>query len=173
MPTSGRHDFLISEFFSMTLAATAQRSNMYLPKLTEAQRKKFHGSLRELLVDLSKRYKNIVSDDVHIANIQHLAQTLSAKHPTLLTGGEMKFGHAQMAMNLFLKYQWCVGLAEMPPHCPIDSIILKKIPKYTQVRWTQLVDPALYKSIIAAAKQQADRKNLSLAVWELQEYNAA
>ena len=61
----------------------------------------------------------------------------------------------------------------MPPHCPIDSVILRKIPKYTQVRWTQLVDPTQYKSIIAAAKKQAAVKNLSLAVWELQEYNAS
>ena len=173
MPTSECHDFLVSEFFSMTLAATTQRSNMYAPKLTEDQRKEFHDSLREALVELATQYKRSVVDDAHVKNILHLAQSLSGKHRALLNGGEMKFGHAQKALNLYLKYLWCLELTEVPLHCPIDSIILQKIPKFTQVRWTQLTDPTEYKSIIAAAKAQAAIKGLSIAAWELQEYNTS
>lgn len=82
----------------------------------------------------------------------------------------MKFGHAQKALNLYLKYHWCFGMLPMPPHCPLDSIVLKKIPGFTQERWTRLDSSERYVNIISAAKVQAN--GVPLAVWELDVYNA-
>ena len=156
----------------MTLAATVQRSHLYAPSLSEKDREPFQLSLRAALESSAKKYADDVSEDQHVQNISALASLLSSKHATLLADGRMKFGHAQKALNLYLKYLWCLGKLPIPPHCPIDSIILKKIPKFTQERWTQLDSPERYKCIIASARIKANEKELPLAVWELYEYNA-
>jgi hypothetical protein len=158
----------------MTLAATVQRSRLYKPKLSEADRKEFQKSLKTELESLAKKYTKHVNDEKHIDNISGLSELLSTKHKRILNGSKMKFGHAQKALNLYLKYLWCLGkLGIEPPHFPIDSIILKKIPGYTQIRWTKLNDIDLYRSIIATARIEAKNKNLTLARWELIKYNTA
>ncbi|MFZ2629617.1 MAG: hypothetical protein WAX67_12165 [Rugosibacter sp.] len=172
MHADAQNEFLNAEIFSMTLAATAQRSRLYAPNLSEDDRKPFQKSLKAALESIASGYKKAVSEDQHVQNITDLAAKLTHKHPALLDGGKMKFGHAQKALNLYLKYLWCLGKLPMPPHCPIDSIILKKIPKFTQERWTQLDSAERYKSIIASAKAKAKEKGLLLAAWELNEYNA-
>jgi hypothetical protein len=172
MHSTAQHKFLDAEVFGMTLAATVQRSHLYTPGLSEKDREPFQASLREALESAAKAYTNNVPEAQHVHNIIELASLLSRKHPTLLTDSRMKFGHAQKALNLYLKYLWCLGKLPIPPHCPIDSIILKKIPKFTQVRWTQLDSPEQYEFIIAAAKVKAKEKDIPLAVWELNEYNA-
>ena len=82
----------------------------------------------------------------------------------------MKFGHAQKALNLYLKYRWCLDQAQEPPHFPIDSIILKKVPGFERFRWTRMESEEEYKEIISAARKQAQKSGLSLARWELKEY---
>lgn len=172
MHSTAQRKFLDAEVFSMTLAATVQRSKLYTPGLSEKDREPFQASLRAALELAAEKYTNNVPEAQHVNNITDLATLLSHKHPTLLTAGRMKFGHAQKALNLYLKYLWCLGKLPIPPHCPIDSIILKKIPKFTQERWTQLDSHERYECIIAAAKVKAKEKGLSLAAWELDEYNA-
>ena len=175
MHAPAQRDFLNTEVFSMTLAATAQRSHMYASRLSEKARKPLQKSLRAALESVAAKYTVNVSEKQHIRNITKLAAQLSRKHPTLLTKGRMKFGHAQKALNLYLKYLWCLDKLPMPPHCPLDSIILKKIPGFTQERWTKLDSPERYELIIVAAKgkAKAKEKGLPLAVWELYEYNAS
>ena len=172
MPHSSQREFIDGQLFAMTLAATAQRSNLYSEKLTDAQRKPFQESLRAGLEDISREYKISVSDELHIKNIQDLSDKLSIKHSALLHSGKMKFGHAQKALNLYLKYLWCLGRSVAPPHCPIDSIVLRKIPKYTEVRWTKLDSSLQYLAIIMAARNEATKHGLSIPVWELNIYNS-
>lgn len=173
MHAVAQRTFLDAEVFGMTLAATAQRSYIYVPGLSEKDREPFQKSLRTALESSVAAYMVNVSEEQHVRNIAELAAQLSQKHSTLLTDCRMKFGHAQKALNLYLKYLWCLGKLPMPPHCPLDSIILKKIPKFTQERWTQLDSPERYERIIAAAKIKAEEKRLPLAIWELYEYNTS
>lgn len=171
MPQTERLVFLNSQIFAMTLAATAQRSMLYAAELTERERRPFQVSLKAALESCSRQYLSSVPESRHVENIVRLGNDLSTRHPELLNAGRMRIGHAQKALNLYLKYLWCIGRTAEPPHCPIDSIILKKVPGHAQTRWTQLVAPAQYMQIIAAAKEQASTKGLSLAEWELLEYN--
>jgi hypothetical protein len=48
----------------------------------------------------------------------------------------MRIGLAQKALNLYLKYLWCLGEIHEPPHCPLDSIVLGQVPGCKDVRWT-------------------------------------
>ena len=171
MPQTELRAFLDDQIFGMTLAATAQRSSLYAANLVEAERKPFQRSLRAALETCSEGYTSRVAEEVHLEKIGSLASDLSRRHSGLLNSGRMKFGHAQKALNLYLKYLWCIGRVEEPPHCPIDSIILKRVPGFTDVRWTQLTTASQYMKIIASAKTQASASNLSLAQWELREYN--
>lgn len=172
MHENARDEFLYAEVFSMTLAATTQRSRLYTSNLSETDRRPFRQSLKEVLESTAALYTKTISEETHIKNILKLVVKLTREHSALLEGGAMRFGHAQKALNLYLKYLWCLGKLPMPPHCPIDSIILRKIPGFTQERWTKLDSAQRYQDIIASAKMKADEKGLSLAVWELHEYNA-
>ena len=171
MANAARNEFLDGQLFGMTLAATAQRSNLYAAELSELQRKPFQKALRRVLESYGKSYTAPVAEDRHLEHINGLVETLSRGYPGLLESGRLKFGHAQKALNLYLKYLWCLDRISEPPHCPIDSIILRKVPGFTDVRWTQLTTAKEYMRIITAAKVQASAKKLSLAQWELQEYN--
>jgi hypothetical protein len=168
---TAQRKFLDDQLFGMTLAATARRSNLYAAYLSEAQRKPFQASLRGALESYAQRYTAPVLERHHLKHVNGLAEDLTRRHSGLLEAGRLRFGHAQKALNLYLKYLWCVGRIPEPPHCPIDSLILRKVPGFTEVRWTQLATATEYMSIITAAKVQASAKNLSLAQWELEEYN--
>lgn len=171
MHTGDLRTFAEGQIFGMTLAATAQRSNLYAKGLSETERRPFQKSLRVALEGTAQAYRSGISEDEHVRNISALASGLSSRHASLLRDGRMRFGHAQKALNLYLKYLWCFAFVPMPPHCPLDSIILKRIPGFTGERWTHLDNPTRYLQIILAAKKVAN--GLPLAVWELHEYNAS
>jgi hypothetical protein len=84
-------------------------------------------------------------------------------------GQRFRIGSAQKALNLYLKYLWCLGLIARPPHCPFDYRILAKLPT-CNVKWTQLDSIVKYKEIVGEAEQLAKGKRLSLADWELEEW---
>jgi len=170
MPKSALHRFLDRELLALTLSATAQRSDLYASDLTEAERRPFQRSLRESLQRVTGSYKRSVTGSAHLENIQSLAAHLSKAHSQVLASGQMKIGHAQKALNLYLKYLWCLNQVQEPPHFPIDSIILKKVPGFTTFRWTRMESIDEYTAIIEAAHRQAKEQRLSLARWELKEY---
>lgn len=170
MLQSELHEFLDRELLALVLAATAQRSDLYASDLTEAERSPFQHSLRNSLRQVAGNYRQAIDESAHLANIQALATGLSKAHPELLASGQMKIGHAQKALNLYLKYLWCLNLVHEPPHFPVDSIILKYIPGFTTFRWTRMCSMLEYTAIIEAAREQAKNQGLSLARWELKEY---
>lgn len=171
MPTLSQQAFIRREIFSMTLAAATQRSGLYKPKTPAKARRPFHESLRALLEELAKEYIVPVGEDMHIRNIERITLELSANHQDVLAVGGMRIGLAQKALNLYLKYLWCLGEIPEPPHCPIDRIVLERLPGYQNVCWTQIDSLDEYRRIIAAAKIAA--KGVSLAVWELDLYNGS
>jgi hypothetical protein len=166
-----KKSFLRKRALSLTVGASTRRGNMYTAALTESQRRLIQRTIRERLTSLESIYRNAVTEQDHIANISALANTVSKEHSGLLNDGRMKFGHAQKAVNLYLKHMWCLGEIPAPPHCPLDANILRKLPGFGNVRWTQIDDPTIYRSIIDVAKRIATAKGLSLAEWELNEFD--
>jgi len=155
----------------MTLSAMAQRSRIYKSGTTEKTRRPFQESLHALLEKLAKSYALTVSGREHLQNIQRLSSELSTKHAEILLGGTLRIGAAQKALNLYLKYLWCLGEIAEPPHFPVDAVVLQHIKPFRDIRWTQLDDIQLYERIVEAAR--AESKGESLAVWELRLYNKA
>lgn len=160
--------FLLGEIFTLTLAGTAQRSGLYRDKTSEKDRKPFQESLRKLLEKIAGDYAKGVSEDEHVKNIQRLAKQLSAEHADVLAEGGIRIGHAQKALNLYLKYRWCLGEIPEPPHCPLDAIVLGKVPGCETVRWTRMRTIGEYAAVVGKVRLAA--AGLSLALWELENY---
>lgn len=166
-----QEQFLRDEFFTLTLMATVQRARVYVPGAAPDARWSFHRALRSSLERLEAVYRQPVSEEDHIRNIVALADELSTVNADVLVGGRFRIGTAQKALNLYLKYLWCLGKVPSPPHCPFDSRVIDKLPEYCGMSWTALDDPARYRELVAAAKARAG--SMSLAVWELRAFNDA
>lgn len=160
--------FLLNEFFQLTLRATVQRARVYSDGLGENDRRLLRASLRMRLWQLWPTYAAPVPEPQHLANISQLADGLSQEYPHSLRGGRFRIGPAQKALNLFLKYLWCAGLLGVaPPHCPFDNVVIKHL--HLDIRFTQLDNMAEYQQLVAAA--QAAAHGVGLAQWELELYN--
>src|SRR5579864_8014909 len=66
-----------------------------------------------------------ISDTEHCEAIRRLSESLSKEFGEILKDGELRHGNSQKAFNLYLKYLWRLGKIALPPHCPVDGIILR------------------------------------------------
>ncbi len=111
-----------------------------------------------------------VSEETHVQNIVRIKDTISKECSTFLING-FRLGVAQKALNLYLKYLWCLGIiTPPPPHCPFDRIIIEKLPEEIRVPWTQINDVDTYLRLVEAAKKITAAQKRSLADWELNAY---
>ena len=118
------------------LAAALQHNRTY-STLFGTARAGFRSSLKGQLLDRGLLYCSPVSDEAHVANIEGIAEALSEKHHEILEGGRLRIGTAQKALNLYLKFMWCLDpYRPTPPHCPVDGVVLAaaRIPG----AWTRL-----------------------------------
>jgi len=163
--------FLMDEIFSLTLMGTVGRANVYTSGLSEGERKALQSALRKQLEQFAHEYEEVVQEEAHIQNILKLSKYLTEAHANILQGGRLRIGTAQKALNLYLKYLWCLGKVPVPPHCPFDYQIIAKLPAYTGPNWTMLDSVKDYRALVTVAKAKAH--GISLAVWELHTYNHA
>lgn len=169
MQTDDQQIFILREIFAATLGATVQRSKTYADNVSEANRKNFQDDLQRNLECLSEMYKSQMPEAQHLANIEALADGLSSTQGSVLFGSRFRIGSAQKALNLYLKYRWCLGHIKSPPHCPIDAKVLGKLPGRASTKWTTLDSLSEYEKIISEATLVAG--NDSLPVWELKLWN--
>ena len=161
--------FMDAELFQLTLGAVAGRGKMYEPDLKEKVRKPAQDTLRAMLEATWPSYKSSVSEHAHIDNIQSISEKMSSRHADILRGGKFRIGLAQKALNLYLKYRWCLGQIGSPPHCPFDAGILMKIPGWRGHSWIAIDLMEDYTRLVGAARAVAGQQGL--AEWELSVYN--
>ena len=162
-----KQTFINTEIWLLTFGGAFQRANVYAKNTSEVQRREFRKALSTFVeVNLAVQYQQTVSEDTHIMNI-HTLISFSAKHGELLNGEKITFGVAQKILNLYLKYQWCLGNIPTPPHFPVDRIIQGKLELPKIINWTTLNSETEYRNIIEKAKEMAKSKFNSLAEWEL------
>ena len=173
MTSSARHDFLKTQLFQLTVAATMQRNKVYADATTEAERAAFRGALRKQLEAITPLYSTQADDQKHEESISSMADTLSRAHYGVLVDERFRIGTAQKALNLWLKYLWCSNfLPTEPPHCPFDRIIIQgQLPRELHyINWTTLDNMPDYRKLWQASKELANVKSLSIAQWELVTY---
>lgn len=147
-----------------TIKASFGRNKIYMGEPALAERKRLHDAIKTELQNISAKYDCVVSEEDHCKNIERLADAISKQFSGILKDGKFKIGAAQKALNLYLKFRWCLGKQKLPPpHCPLDGGILKKAGVYEP--WTKLDCIDTYKKWIK--KIEAKAKPQSLSEWEL------
>jgi hypothetical protein len=139
----------------------------------DQKRAKFREALKSELRDLAKRYSSRdVEDEPHIQNIRDLAGHLRQSYEEVLNEGDLRFGVAQKAVNIYLKYLWCADLDIRPPHCPFDYGIITALTLNAgfEHKWTFAREDD-YREWVRLAKVAAGAKGFkglrALSEWEL------
>lgn len=164
-------NFINKEIWILTFGGAFQHANIYTENVSEKRRKELRDALIKFIeVNLQPQYKEVVSEEAHIKNIKAIVD-YSKKHKEVLKPGQLYFGVAQKLLNLYLKYQWCLGNIQMPPHFPVDRIIQEKLKCKPIINWTSMENESDYRNIIECARKVAHEKSVSLSEWELEEFS--
>ena len=150
----------------MSVLGALGRSNTYSKSPSEQEKSDFGNALREKLREIGDKYISPISEEEHLSNIKKIADDLTSNFSHCLKDGRFRIGISQKALNLYLKYLWCVGLIPMPPHCPFDSIIIGYLPECKALNWTAIDNIDDYKKLVNAARQKTAGK--PIAEWELE-----
>jgi|SRR5690554_403525 len=163
--------FINKEIWILTFGGAFQRANIYASNVSEKQRNVFRAALSKYVEEIVfPQYKKAVNEESHINNIKKIISFSKGYESRVLSNNQLKFGVAQKILNLYLKYQWCLGNIQPPPHFPIDRIIQQKLKFKPIINWTSMKSEEEYKSIIECARKDAEEKGVSLAEWELEEF---
>jgi hypothetical protein len=157
-------DFINQEIRLLSFNAAFQHAGVYNNNISDTDkgymRNMMFGEMSHML-DQYKERKKPMSDEEHIENLLQL-QKYSENFGVQFKEGHLRFGIIQKLFNLFLKYHWCLGNIDTPPHFPIDRIIQQKLEIQPLIAWTQLTSVDEYKRIINFAKDYlADKSNLA------------
>jgi hypothetical protein len=145
------------------IQAALQRSRTYRTGNTDSGKEKFRAALVKRLRQEAERYAERVSESEHYAALQRICDGISQECQDQLADGKLRYGIAQKAFNLYLKFLWKLGAVELPPHCPIDSIVLKKITNNIPYTRFSIED---YKNAVEKLKQKAKARGMPLSEWE-------
>jgi len=162
--------FLRNEFWILSWNASVQRAVRYAKSKTEKDRRAF----RQFVIEhcervIIPRYKNGQTEAEHVANVVELRDIASSYRDQELLAKPYNIGVAQKLLNLQLKYLWCANLVEIPPHCPVDRIILGYTRLKNQVNWTTMTCVSEYEEVVEAIRATAG--DTPIAIWELATYD--
>jgi hypothetical protein len=150
-----------------SLRAALQRNKVYSTSSNQQDRSRFRLAWSKLIAKSSAKYSQPVEDGPHCETIAQISQELSDEFAQILEGGKLRFGTSQKAFNLYLKFLWRLGQIQMPPHCPVDGIVLRKAS--ITGSWTQSDSMEEYMRWIGMLRKLA--RPLTLAEWEYALWN--
>ena len=162
-----KSDFLNYEIWILTFGGGLQRSGVYADNVSNDNKSEFRNNVRDKIKDLveSQYTESSVTSKKHISNLIEIQKWINTNHSQVLKNRSIKLGVVQKLVNLYLKYQWCLGLVKTPPHCPFDRIIISKMNLSYPPAWTKLESVDTYEMLIKKATELASDK--SIAEWEL------
>lgn len=166
-----KQEYLTNELWILSWGASVQRANLFQAGVRNKERQDFRQAVIEYLKQqLLPQYADRVPEGVHERNIIDLSEFGTSTEHDILEPEGYKIGVAQKLLNLHLKYLWCLGVVAEPPHCPVDRIVIGKTDLRGTVAWTRITTIDEYRRIIAALKEKAAERRMSLAEWELSIY---
>jgi len=156
--------------WAYTRTGAFQRSRIYTNKATDDLDKiAFRNKVKDFLYHeiFIKYWKKRISENKLLEIIDKLIK--HTKGSRCLEKGRLQFGNAQKFVNLYLKAMWIAGWGKVPPHFPVDRIIMQELRlKYS---WTNM-GKTQYKNVIEKAKKvkNSSREYPSLAIMEASIY---
>jgi len=130
------------------------------------ERRAFKKDWASLIREESERYTHPaepITDDQHCESIRRIIGNLSPRSKKCLLNEHLRWGIAQKAFNLYLKFLWRLGILRVPPpHCPVDRVMLRAAG--IDGSWTQCVSEQQYMEWIGKLRARAGTPGLS--EWE-------
>lgn len=164
---------------SSAIKAAVQHNSLYAKNVNEQTRISVRNAWREQLNLLVEDYKNARSESEYEKDIEELKKFMNNNfsnvfsqhpHPIFHTDAGFRISHAQKSISVFLKHLWCMGKIEMPPQCPVDSIVLRKANyRYPNTKWGYINSIETHHLKIELLKTAANGN--PLAEWELSIFN--
>ena len=177
MPSIEQKRFIAYELGLLTIKAALstrdKRYTIYKNDIKAHQRKPAKDAIRDVLAEIETKYDTMLSDMEHVQYISDTAAKLTNDIGQYLRNDEFRVGIAQKLINMHLKYLWCSGVINEPPHCPIDGIIRDKVKvEYPDFDYDWISSNSIeeYKSAVTILRQQAERKDQTISQWELSEF---
>ena len=160
--------FLNEAFLSNGISAALGRNKTCRENGLKDKSEILGRALRTALINLAAQYSSPVGEEEHIQKIAELAAGISTSCAECLKNG-FGFGAAHKAVNVYLKFLWCEFRIAMPPHCPFDDGMIRrlKLPRGCGRKWTRGTEQD-YRAWVAGAKQDAGTE--PLALWELRQW---
>ena len=171
--------FIRDEIYTLSWSAAVGRSKIYKENIGESERLEIKNFVKSFIDNnFISYYQNAVNDKTHNQNIINLSKEVSKKFTTILYDNVFRIGTSQKVLNLYLKYLWCMDKIQIPPHCPIDKIILDILAKKSfkdqrsifKISWTKLDDIDKYFEIIQEARTIVGK---DLSTWELKYWSSS
>lgn len=164
-----KDEVIANSMWQVTVYAAFQRAKVYTSAATARQKRDLKDYLRELIdSEISTTYEKKVQADTHIRNIQQIRRKINGRFANILDQSSISIGVVQKAFNLSLKLRWCAEQIPMPPHCPLDRVIIDMLDSRSRVPWTSIRDIRVYKGLISKLEEVAGDE--ALAEWELKNY---
>lgn len=169
--------FIFEMALKNAMASATRRNRLYKKGITNEEYRKAYNEVYDLwpslLYDAANEYiehEGMINVDFIVKQIINIKNKMSHIENTIF-----KLSHAQKSLSVFLKYLWCYGVIVEPPICPIDAKVLGKVsvvnPLFKDIIWTNLDDVITYRRILVSLMNLAKSKELTLAKWELIEFN--
>lgn len=165
-----QEDFIKWAFFAKAWHDAAQHGNKIFISNDDNVKEQFKTDLKEWSYEIIKNYqRNEYTSLEHTEIIDKFYNKIKGKYDE--TQIVFTFGRSQKLINVLLKYYWCAGLLgdHKPAQMPIDRNILKEL-KVTNICWTTM-DKNKYMECINIAQDKCKKDSISLAEWELEEFN--
>lgn len=114
---------------SINAAVSVRRGGKIYATGNNNERREFKKELAELIRMESEHYTRPagkILDEQHCESIRRIIGNLSARSKKCLFDEHLRWGIAQKAFNLYLKFLWCLEILRVPPpHCPVDRVVLR------------------------------------------------
>ena len=165
-----KDDVIKSSLWKVTVYAAFQRAKIYSDTADNDQKSGVRETLKNEINAKLPKYLDTVSENAHLKNIKVISNKINQLWSCALEHGEIQIGVVQKAFNLYLKLKWCLKEIPEPPHCPIDKVIIDKLPFKHRKSWTKIRDIETYSNLVKQLKILANSENKTLALWELEVY---
>ncbi len=152
------------------ILAALQRNKTYVA--SDIDSGPFRVAFADQLIRQNDRYSSAVEDGEHCDVIKQIADNLSTEFGPILIARRLRIGTVQKALNLYVKSLWCMEPNRpIPPHCPIDRIILEKAG--IDDSWTKLDSIDTYRVWMKKVRGRALQDGFdNLAEWELHSWSS-
>ena len=165
-----KDEVIKGSLWQVTVYAAFQRAKVYSDSADDTHKRGVKQTLENEINARLPKYVSAVPENIHVKNIVGIAKIINTEWSSALEHGEIPIGVVQKAFNLYLKLMWSLKEIHEPPHCPVDKVIIDKLPYKHRKSWTKIRDIETYKTIVNQLKILAKDENKTLALWELEVY---